>query len=673
MIKLKIKNDKSTKNTLINIGIWLVLSLIIAYFGEKTGQPSSKIFYTFIKERPGLFLVDYAIILFFTSFAFLFTRTRAVLFINYIIVIAGYVAQRILLTFRGTPFSWSDIYSMNEGMAMAGTYGLTKYILPGILAIALVAGAVVFLVKTEPNHSKIKVIKLSGIPIVILSLFLPSASLAFAAKLGTPAQVYDWDVGTTYSYNGFMYSFLNSKTSFKVEIPESYTEENVKTVMETLTINENDNYNEDTESPNVIFIQIESFLDPNRIKEIEVINDPIPTIRQLLSDYTSGLVQVPTFGAQTVRSEFEALTGMSTDYLPAYSIPNNNVLQKGAVESLAQIFNNSGYTSSLVHNFTGGFYDRDIVYRNFGFDYFVSKEYMDMPENYGVSNYPEDVLNMDTMKEVLGNASTPQFIYNVTVESHGSYSTDYEYDTLDFTGYDLTETEKCQLQDFFDKLKGVDEYIKQLIEYVNTLERPTVIAMFSDHLPSMEVINRSDSSIEGGDRYLTEAIVYDNLTDTHEKENIDLELYQFGSYVIDRYNLPTGIMPTLHSTYKDSEDYDAAFELIQYDMLYGKKYYNDGTNLYSKADTVFGLKDIVLDSYYIVGDTAVIKGQNFNYLSKAAIDNKIITSTYVVDENTMNVSLEDMKSGTLTINQMSVVGSNVKSLSSSNSLKFKKK
>ena len=91
-------------------------------------------------------------------------------------------------------------------------------------------------------------------------------------------------------------------------------------------------------------------------------------MRKLYENFSSGLVKVPTFGGGTVRSEFEMLTGLSMGFFPVGEIPNNNVLKRMPVESLAYILKDIGYTTSAVHNHTGNFYNRDLIYKNLGFE-----------------------------------------------------------------------------------------------------------------------------------------------------------------------------------------------------------------------------------------------------------------------------------------------------------------
>ncbi len=50
-------------------------------------------------------------------------------------------------------------------------------------------------------------------------------------------------------------------------------------------------------------------MDPTRIKGVKFNKDPMPYMRNLMNDYTSGLMDVPTVGGGTARTEYEVLSG----------------------------------------------------------------------------------------------------------------------------------------------------------------------------------------------------------------------------------------------------------------------------------------------------------------------------------------------------------------------------
>ena len=61
--------------------------------------------------------------------------------------------------------------------------------------------------------------------------------------------------------------------------------------------------------PNIIFVQLESFIDPYMINGLKFSKDPIPNFRRLKREYSSGYLRVPSVGAGTANTGL-VLTGM---------------------------------------------------------------------------------------------------------------------------------------------------------------------------------------------------------------------------------------------------------------------------------------------------------------------------------------------------------------------------
>lgn len=666
----KIKDFGLDLNLIINSILWIFLSLILFKYGEGLNQ-SKKDTVDVIKDNLLLFKETYLdvyklnmlLFLAITSFALVFRRARIFLFLIPLLLTGLYFGNYTLVNLRGTPLIWVDLFLLEEALGMAGNYGINNIFIFLVIGIALILGICFILFKTEKPKSKLKIINPFGL-LIFLIMFGAYCNQVTVCNENKSLNIMNWDMPNSYRQNGFLISFLETKAGFKVDKPSDYSSSKIKDIISNIEYSKTLD-----EKPNLIFVQLESFIDVERISEASLKKDPIPTFRKLYENYTSGYVQVPTFGGGTVRSEFEALTGLSTDYLPVGAIPNNDILKKEPVVSLAQTMKSDGYETSFVHNYTGTFYDRNEVMSNYGFDNFISKEYM-APSKYNDRVYPEDTLSIEPIKTLLENSETPQFIYNVTVESHGSYNnqrTSTEYVRED----GLTTEERNELEDYCIRLAGVDEFIEELIDTINEVSRPTVIVFFSDHLPSMSVINKDSGSIDSKDKYSTEVIVWDNISSNHDKDNLDLELYHLSSYVTNRYGFKQSIIDGFHNTYYSNEDYNSLFENIQYDMLYGKKYSIDEYSKYIKTNLTFGLKDTKLTSYELSGDVVFVYGENFNPYSKIVTNGKIIYTEFI-NENTLTTGVSLMHNGEFKVSQVGIVGNNSKIISSSNSINYVK-
>lgn len=660
-------NKKTLKNLGINVFIWITLSFLLVFLGESFHRGSIENGKNFLDNQTTVFLLNYLIFLMITSIAFFFKKTRMVYGIISTILMGFYMASGVITGFRGTPLIWADMFSFKEGLAIAGNYLNLNILKYAVIALVIIIAILVFLWFSERYKSRNKVINPYGFIIFPLSIF---AVGAFYGNAKGSIEVYRWDLPVSYERNGFMYSFLDTAAGFKVKEPSDYNKASIEKIKNDI-IEEAQLASNDTKMasampakfPNIIIVQLESFMDLHRINGLTFKEDPIPTFRKIASESTNGFLKVPTYGGGTVRSEFEVLTGLSTDYLPVGEIPNNNILKKQPVESLAYILHDYGYGTNVIHNYEGNFYNRDTVYPNLGFDKYISMEYMDKPNNQSWQ-YPEDVLNIEPIEDIISNNEKPQFIYNVTVESHGGYSSsDFENYTVDGN---LDQEEKNELQCYIDKLRGVDEYIKELLDYVESSGEPTVIAMFGDHLPSLKIINDDESVLKDGNKYLADFFIWDNIG--LPKENINMEAEEFTTYILEKLNMVAGVMPTFHNAYKDDQHYKEDFELLQYDMLFGNKYIlNENKNKYEKTNMKMGLKEITLNNYDIKDDILTVTGDNFNYKSKIIINGKI-KETNFIDENTLTTTEIPSNIKSISVGQ---IGKYDKILSSSNSLEIK--
>lgn len=63
------------------------------------------------------------------------------------------------------------------------------------------------------------------------------------------------------------------------------------------------------ETPNIVFLQMESFFDVNHLKDVTFSENPVPNFTSMKENYTSGWLTTPSFGAGTANTEFEASLG----------------------------------------------------------------------------------------------------------------------------------------------------------------------------------------------------------------------------------------------------------------------------------------------------------------------------------------------------------------------------
>lgn len=398
------------------------------------------------------------------------------------------------------------------------------------------------------------------------------------------------------------------------------------------------------EYPNIIVIQLESVFDTKYMKDFYASENPMPFLAKLKRKYSSGLFTVPAVGAGTANTEFEVQTGMSTQFFGAGEYPFKTVMKDVSCDSMAYDLKRFGYATAGFHNNDATFYERYIDYSNLGFDVFSGMEHM-----YGLNYTPrgwakDDVLD-DLMIERMKQTEGRDYITTITVQCHGRYPKKHTNTLTDldcyFTGqYGGDSAKQAAWEYYINMCKECDNMLENLVEKLERLDEPTVLFMYGDHLPSLEL---QETDLDGITLYETEWVMWDNIGLRKEKK--DLKAYQASTYIFNRLGLHGGLMQNFHNKYMDSEnqdDYLKKLELLQYDTLYGENYAFDGKNPFPQTDMTMGIRDIMVDRYEIKGDWVWIYGKNFNEFSIVQIDGKEVDTIYV-DGNTLAIALDDFE------------------------------
>ena len=651
------------KRLFVFLGIW---SLFLNYILESSLRKSFISGFTHIFGQPLVFLFNAFVI--FASFSIiLFTRRRLFCFlIESAVWIAIASINTNLLARRNTPFNGSDFRVVMSAFEIIGAYlSVFEIILMVVIVLAVIAFIVWVYIKGKKSPRNMY---FSGISFAVIMSLTIGAFMVFTRYAET---THFSNLPTAYDRYGFAYSFLGSAIDHGIKKPEGYDDELVKEVLKQLDDRENlDEENEtlievpvpeiqipeeqpeeivlpkgipaSTDKPNVIFIQLESFYDPEKIAGLTFSKDPMPIFRRLLEENMSGKFTVPSIGAGTCNTEFEVITGMDIDHFGIAEYPYLSVLQRNTCESIAYNFKEYGYAAHVLHNHTGTFYDRHIVFPNLGFDTFVSIENMG-PVTRNETGWAKDSMLakeiMDIMAHTPGQAD---LVYTISVQAHGKYPETPEafekrYNEenpahIIITGNEDSE-QKPGVDYWVNQIYDVDLFIGDLIRELSAYEEPTILIMYGDHLPSFEV---EQWTLEDGNYYQTDYVIWNNFG-LEDKGDKDLYTFQIASYVMEMIGIDTGYMNMLHremaaagKVFSDLSDYSNEMQILQYDVLYGKKYAYGGNARYLPANIKLGYKDIVIEDVVLQGDTLYVYGIGFNdRYSKICINGSRKDTTYL--------------------------------------------
>lgn len=572
-----------------------VLACALIFLIETFSRHSVVSAVSFLTGSPLTFLYNALIIFASLLLVYLFQRRLLVrLCISIFWLILG-ITNGIILAARVTPFNFTDFKLIKDLVAMQSSKYVTvseKILI--IIFLALVGAFVVFLAIRGPKF-KGRIRRFRNLAALAACL----AVLPFVTKAAINNHIlaeYFGNLAQGYRDYGFVYSFSASVVDTGMSKPSDYKESAIKEIVSGNTPEGSDVSS--PEAPNIIFIQLETFIDPYEINFLEFSEDPIPNFRKLTEEYSTGYVTVPVVGAGTANTEFEILTGMSIQYFGLGEYPYKTVLKDQNVESVADALAPLGYSSHALHNNGGNFYGRANVFHEMGFDSFTCKELMNITKYNEIASWPtDDILLEETQKALDATPDQSDFIYTITVQSHGSYPTEKVFDNpyAEVSGAASQEA-NYQWEYYVNELHEVDEFIGDLIRDLENRDEKTLVVMYGDHLPTMGL---TDEDMNNGNIFQTTYATWNNFG--LEKNDIDLYAYQILPYYLDQLGIHEGTLMTYHQArMAQGKTTDPSYlhdlELLQYDLLYGKQYaYQDsGYTLSREIPMDMGVEDIIL-------------------------------------------------------------------------------
>ena len=583
----------------------------------------------FMVEHPLTSFCNCMLILAVLSLSLLFRRRAFAICMFSLVWIGLGITNCIVLTNRMTPFNVKDLSNLEEATQILRNYfSVMNLILIGAI-IALLAILVIILFRKLPKRQEKTDFRKSVIAIVVI------IALSFGVIQGGMATgVLDTFFGNlAYAYrdNGTPYSFLITWVKTGIDKPRKYSEEKIEGIFsggelgsdKIYTPGEDDDKTADR-TPNIIYLQLESFIDPTMVKGFKYSQDPVPNFRRLMKEYSTGYITVPAVGAGTANVEFEAITGISARFFGPGEYPHKSVLTEKTCESAAYDMKQLGYTSHAIHNHRGAFYNRNTVFSNLGFDTFTCLEYMhDVAKT--PKNWAKDEVLIENIMDALRSTEGKDYIYTISVQGHGKYPTEQmiEDPVIQVTKAPSEEM-KWAYEYYANQVYEMDKFVKDLTEVLSHYKEDVVLVMWGDHLPALSM---TEDMMKSGDLYKTQYVIWDNFgMDRVEK---DLTTYNVHAELTKRLGIHTGMLTQYHQNYSDQKNYMKNFKALAYDMLYGKRYIYGEKNPFKATDMQMGVKEIKIDEIVKIGERYYIKGQNFTEYSRISLNGEVLKTIYL--------------------------------------------
>jgi len=621
--------------------IWhALLSMFVVFLVELASRWSIPSAISFIAKTPLVFIYNSFIVFASLTLVYLFRRRAFVRLILCSFWIILGIINGIVLSNRVTPFGFADLTVVSDLLTMLDTY-----VSPTMMAVIIVASIVFIiicaLIYVHGPIFKGKQKRIISLASILTIVFIAIPAVTNVAQEKNVVASYFTNIAQGYMDYGFVYSFSSGFVNWGMSEPENYDEAVVDALMQAVESEKAVTTVTTENGPNIITVLLESFVDPYEYNFMTYSQDPTPFFHYLEENYSTGHLLMPVVGAGTANAEFEILTGMRLHHFGTGEYPYKTVLKEVEnCESIASYLKSIGYGTHAVHNNGGNFYSRVNAFSMMGFDSFTSKELMDITEFTPNEGWAEDsILAEETMK-TLTSTEGPDLTYVITVGQHGVYPEEQVIETPYCEVYGLaTEGETNAWTYYMHQANKTDQFMQELITYLEALDEDTIVVFWGDHLPTMGL---EDADMASGDIYKTKYVTWNNFG--LEKNDKDLYAYQLMADLFNQIGIHDGTMVAYHQTQWDNPNHQAyldGIEQLQYDILYGERFCYDGDiNKYPATDIVMGIDDVIITEMYPYTDPegtnyVVLKGEGFTKWSRVYVNGEKVGTTYVTGNEIM--------------------------------------
>jgi hypothetical protein len=253
--------------------------------------------------------------------------------------------------------------------------------------------------------------------------------------------------------------------------------------------------------PAIVAVQSESFFDPRRV--FRGIRPEVLEQFDIMKGeaWQSGPLEVPAWGANTVRTEFAFLTGLGESQLGVHKF---NPYRRLSVPTptLASLLKEDGYRTICIHPYPASFYKRDKIYPLLGFDEFIDIDQFDGAQRSGP--FISDLAVAEKMAAILKDTpKQPIFLFIITMENHGPLHLERVSHADVDRYYCMPPPEGCEdLTIYLRHLANADKMAGHVRKSLNSLPGDAWFVWFGDHVPIMPTVYRRLCEPDGRTEYV---------------------------------------------------------------------------------------------------------------------------------------------------------------------------
>lgn len=454
--------------------------------------------------------------------------------------------------FTREPFFISDLmYSsdMGEILSLVKSQFFSKLIklLPLFIYYGMLFSGIIIM-NLKHNNYKYNIKKritiiLSAI-CILLVLFIPNAKTnsfimntfyrVNTRKAITSNRNYCWK----YGYFSSLYGNILESRIFE---PDGYN----KVEIDKIVKQSEEEKDKSLGKPNIIVIFSESFMDIDLLDEIEFDKPITKNFNELKKEGLFFNMISPSFGGTSANVEFEFLTGSSLNYFSSSYVPYMSLYNNAKYKDTPSILNelsDNGYYVKLVPFSSNLLFDCGKVYKLMKIDEveFIPK----VANKYKKGKYVSEEYVADKIIYNLENKDKdkPLFYMTMTMETHMPYGENK------YKNYDISIVKSKFNKELNGKIKSyaqgvydADKQLGKLYEYIKTLDEPTIIVFYGDHLPvimedkSIKYFNTNNKLLNLYRKYNTQSLILANFDISSLKEENNNELKYLGPDLLGSY------------------------------------------------------------------------------------------------------------------------------------------
>ena len=459
---------------------------------------------------PKYFFFDFSIYMIFAGIIFLIPKDWLANIFSIIFFLPQLILSVVNLTLRDR----IQAYFIFDMLNVVGD-GIAAFNIK-FLPIGLIVGYSLFLIfaflglslldKYISTNLKIKTFKKIPVSLMFFHLTLILSLISFSCQILiiNNGKNYDRFVSDKMLWDGEIVSTSQSIKTFGVY--GFYLNNFYNTYLKTQTYDENFllkyasggevNRNATLFDDNLILITLESF------DEFAIDPYNTPNIWNLING--NSVYMSEFYGKnQTNVSEMIALLG----YMPDYLVYDSEVGSLSSNYSLANLFNELGYTTSYFHSYSKEFYNREFAMQSLGYQNIYFADDTESGLNFDLNSLKTEGSFFEYFKEeMIPTDGSKFFTTYMTVGTHGDYRTNpnfqkyYKKFKSNYKQYrewfdnetDFTYPEEKELLHYFENFKAqcmeTDEMIGNLFKYLNETEvngtkliDNTTVILYADH------------------------------------------------------------------------------------------------------------------------------------------------------------------------------------------------